>query len=273
LHIAIDDTYGPLAHGTSRYVTGRRRTQVGVLFEDNQVDYIREQMRGCLSLIQESTGEKPDEFHFVEIYNRKGPWARTKEGLNLQLFEAFADIYRSYRWLVLVQTVDKRTLRDLKGFDRADLGRLLVLEGLSPNDFSHLALGLLCLRIRIRFKSTNEPLTLLLDEGLGKAGQPFGAKLFKNYTSIVEGRFASSKSEELLQIADFLAFCINRNTHLALKDERTEIDLWFLELFASMRINSPDLSPFIAKPNFSANDLDEFHRLNRALRGIDDQSA
>jgi hypothetical protein len=48
------------------------------------------------------------------------------------------------------------------------------------------------------------------------------------------------------------------------------VDLWFLQLVANMRINSTDLSPFIATPNFSENELDEFHRLNRALRGIED---
>jgi hypothetical protein len=263
MHIAIDDTYGPL-HGTSRYVTGKRRTQVGVLFHDSEVDHIREQVRGCLNLIHEYTDERPDEFHFVDIYNRNGLWGRAREGLNLGLFEAFAEIYNSHRWPVMIQTVDKRTVRDLKG-----LNGVLVFEGLSPNDFSHIALCLLCLRIRMRFKGSDEPLTLLLDEGIKKAGQPFGNQLFKNWPSPFVGRFASSKSDELLQLADFLAFCINRNTHLALKHSRTELDLWFLQLVAKMRINSTDLSPFIATPNFSANELDEFHRLNRALRGIE----
>lgn len=265
MHIAIDDTYGPPKHGTSRYVTGKRRTQVGVLFEDSEVDHIREEVRGLLSLIHESTGERPDEFHFAEIYNRRGLWGRTKEGLNLQLFEAFADIYRSYRWPVMIQTVDKRTVSDLKGFDRT-----LAFEGLSPNDFSQLALYLLCLKIRIRFKGTNEPLTLLLDEGLKKAGQRFGDQLFRKWPSAFAGRFASSKSEELLQVADFLAFCINRNTHIALKGQRTELDRWFLQLVASMGINSADISPFIAKPDFSVDELDQFHRVDRALKRIED---
>ena len=252
-------------HGTSRYVTGKRRTQVAVLFDDTEVDHIREQVRVCLNLIHEDTEERPGEFHFVDIYNRKGLWGRAREGLNLQLFEAFAEIYSSYRWPVMIQTVDKRTVKDLKG-----LNKVLVFDGLSPNDFSHIALCLLCLRIRMRFKGSDEPLTLLLDEGLKKAGQPFGDQLFKNWSSPFVGRFASSKSEELLQLADFLAFCVNRNTHLALKNRRTELDLWFLQLVANMRINSTDLSPFVAPPHFSVSELDEFHRLNRTLRGIEE---
>jgi hypothetical protein len=265
MHIAIDDTYGPSVHGNSQYVTGQRRTQVALLFDDKEVDHIREEVRGCLTLIHEYTEERPDEFHFVDIYNRKGLWGRAREGLNLRLFEAFAEIYSSYRWPVMIQTVDTRTMSDLKG-----LNRVFVFDGLSPDDFSHVALCLLCLRIRIRFKGSQEPLTLLLDEGIKKAGQPFGNQLFGNWPSPFVGRFASSMSEELLQIADFLAFCVNRNTHLALKNSRTEVDLWFLQLVANMRINSPDLKPFVAPPDFSANELDEFHRLNRALKGIED---
>lgn len=80
-----------MIHGISRYVTGKRRTQVGVLFEDSEVDHIREEVRGYLDLIREYTEEKPDEFHFVDIYNRKGLWGRAREGLNLRLFEAFAE--------------------------------------------------------------------------------------------------------------------------------------------------------------------------------------
>lgn len=265
MHIAIDDTYGPADHGTSRYVTGKRRTQVGVLFKDSEVEHIREQVRNCLDFLRERIGERLGEFHFVDIYNRKGVWQRTEQGLNLRLFEAFAEIYSSYRWPVMVQTVDKRTVADLKGLNKA-----LVFEGLNPNDYSHVALSLLCLRIRMRFKTTNEPLTLLLDEGLKKAGKPFGDQLFKNWPTTFVGRFASSKSEGLLQIADFLAFCVNRNTHLALKSQRTELDQWFMQIVSHMRINSADLSPFFAKPNFSGDDFDEFHRRDRTLRGVED---
>jgi hypothetical protein len=50
MHIAIDDTYGPNQPSTSEFVTGARRTHVAVVFEDNDVAYIRDQVRDCLSL-------------------------------------------------------------------------------------------------------------------------------------------------------------------------------------------------------------------------------
>lgn len=265
MHIAIDDTYGPQSHGLSRYVTGHRRTQVGVVFGDSEVSHIREQISECLSVLLETTGKKPEEFHFVDIYNRNGVWGRIAEGLNLRLFEFFAHIYETHRWPVLVQTVDKRTFKDLKGFDKN-----LKFDGLNPSDPSDVALSLLCLKIRIRFKSLNEPLTLLLDEGRKKAGQRFGDELFGGWPAPFVGRFASSKDEGLLQIADFLAFCINRSTHLALKEKRTKIDLWLMELVAGMRINCNDIVPLMMNSDFTVEQFDEFHRLHRQFNRIPD---
>jgi hypothetical protein len=46
--------------------------------------------------------------------------------------------------------------------------------------------------------------------------------------------------------------------------------IWFLQLFGGMGINSTDLSPFIAMPGFTTDEFDEFHRINRDLRGIPD---
>lgn len=63
--------------------------------------------------------QAPKEFHFVDIYNGFGNWKPFKEDKrNLRLIEAFGNIYSSYRWPVMVQTIDDRTLRDhgIQGF-------------------------------------------------------------------------------------------------------------------------------------------------------------
>lgn len=264
MHVAIDDTYGPNNSNKSAYVTGKRRTHVAVVFQDAIVQDIRRQMRECLREISSVTGREVQEFHFADIYNRKGAWANTLEGLNLKLFEFFAEIYQSYRWRVIVQTVDDRTLHDLKGLDKG-----LNFDGLNPRDFSDLSLSLLCLRIRLQLKNETEPLTLLIDEGRRKAGTPFGVELFRNWPSGFMGQYASSRMEPLLQIADFFAFCLNRNTHLALKGDKAEIDQWFHNLVAAMRINSNEIAPIFTKGDFSVTQFDEFHRLDRALKKID----
>lgn len=265
MHIAIDDTYGPKWHGRSRYVTGDRRTYVGVVFEDEKVDFIREQITECLGETTRLIGTPVDEFHFADIYNRNKIWNTLAEGLNLRIFEFFADIYSRYRWRVWVQTLDKRTFRDLK-----DLTASLTLDGLNPKDPADVALSMLCLRLRIEYKRSHEPLTIILDEGRRKLGHKFGDELFVGWPVAFAGYYASSISEPLLQIADFIAFCVNRSTHLSLKEQRTERDRWFLELFANMRVNSNDLTPMLLSAEFTTQQFDEFHRVDRQLKGLQD---
>ena len=74
VHLAIDDTYGPITAAPSNYVTGARRTYVAVEFPDKGVDEIRTNVADCLSDIPKLLGISPSEFHFVDIYNRKKEW-------------------------------------------------------------------------------------------------------------------------------------------------------------------------------------------------------
>ena len=88
MFIAIDDTYGPDSVTESKYVTGLRRTNVAVIFEDSQADFVREQLLGCLDAATDIVGCEVGEFHFVDIFNRKPPWDR-EENINLKVFEFF----------------------------------------------------------------------------------------------------------------------------------------------------------------------------------------
>jgi hypothetical protein len=108
MHIASDDTYGPIGATRSKYVTGARRTHVVVMFDDDEVVEVRQQVRDCLDYIGEVLPRAPKEFHFVEIYNACGDWKPFKKnGRNLLLIEAFCNIYAKYRWPVILQTVDE----------------------------------------------------------------------------------------------------------------------------------------------------------------------
>ena len=90
MHIAIDDTYGPIGHTRSKYVTGARRTHVAVTFDDREVEEVRKQLRNCLDYMGEFLPTPPKEFHFAEIYHGRGDWKFLKDtGKNLRLVEAF----------------------------------------------------------------------------------------------------------------------------------------------------------------------------------------
>jgi hypothetical protein len=261
--IAVDDTYGPTGPTKSRFVTGARRTHVGVVFADDQAAEVREQLRGRLewagTLLPTAT-VAPREFHFVDIYNGTGPWAALRESRrNLALVEAFCNIYSKYRWWVIVQTVDDRTIGDVRGL----LNQLPPkIDGLNLKKREELSLFLLCLKIKAKYKRIADvPLTMIVDEGRRKRGTSFGDRMFADWPTTYTGYYASSANEGLLQIADLLAFCINRATHLAMKEDRTETDHNFLHMVSTMRIRSDDIAPILLPSDFSVNELDRFHEL------------
>ena len=43
MHIAIDDTYGPASINQSRYITGKRKTSVGIVFDEEAASKILKQ--------------------------------------------------------------------------------------------------------------------------------------------------------------------------------------------------------------------------------------
>lgn len=265
VHVAIDDTYGPVGLTRSRYVTGARRTHVAVLFEDDEVAEVRRQLRDCLDYMSELLPRAPKEFHFVDIYNGNGEWRPFKENRrNLQLIEAFGSIYARHRWPVFVQTVDDRTFRDhgIEGFEG-------VLDGLDLSNRQDLSLLLLCVKIKQRLTDLSVPLTAIVDEGRRKKNTTFGKVIFRDRPHY-QGWYANSCQEPLLQIADLLAFCINRMTHLSLKNLRTDTDVEFIGLVNDMQIRSADLSPIVMPHNFTAEEIDRFHELHRSAIGLRD---
>ena len=263
MHIAIDDTYGPEVETESEFVSGQRRTHVAVAFEEHEVVNIRQQIEGCLEEVGHSMGVEADEFHFVDIYNRNSPWDRLGDHMNLRLFEFFANIYSQYRWPVIIQTIDDRTLKD-HGIQaiRAEV------DGLQLENPADLSLLFLLFKIKKKIRTSDTEITIIVDEGKKKAGSSISPKIFQNWQRKVSGVYASSKEEPLLQLADFLAFCINRCTHLMMKNKRTEVDNWFLELVGGMDINSDDFKRVKASKHFTVNDFDDLHRADRAEKGL-----
>jgi len=263
VHIAIDDTYGPIDAQPTKYVTGARRTYVAVEFPDKHVEEIRDGVRVCLAEMPALLGVSPSEFHFADIYNRKGVWKNVSAGQNLRIFSFFADIYRRYRWNVHIQTVDERTLADhnleIKG----------KIDGIDLAERDGQALLFLLTKIKSVIPPAPNKLTLRIDAGRNAPGSPFANTLFGEWGDQYDGQFAASDAEPLIQIADFLAFSINRNTHLQIKPHRTEIDWEFMELITSMNIQSPDFPQVKAKRQSLGSDLDAAHANDRRDKGLE----
>ncbi|KJE35308.1 hypothetical protein UF64_11840 [Thalassospira sp. HJ] len=264
MYIAIDDTYGPVDSAPSKYVTGARRTHVAVIFPNDQVDDIRQQVTNCLDFFGEKLSARPEELHFVDIYNRNGVWNDMTNGENLAIISAFANIYNLYNWRVNIQTIDDRTL-----LDQPALQNFPKIDNLDPKNRDDLSLYLLCLKLRREIQKLDEDTWIFIDEGKKRPNTQFGEVFFSDLNVNVSGTYSSSSSEPLLQIADFLAFSVNRMTHLSLKPTRTDTDQWFMSTIGKMNINCADIPTTSLKPNFTIKDFDELHRVDRVSKGLE----
>jgi hypothetical protein len=267
LSIAVDDTYGPDRPTGSRYITGTRRTHVAVVFQQCDVEHVRDQIRKALVHLGRRLGSAPAEFHFTDLYNRRGVWRGLPPGKNLDLLEVFARLYRHFRWKVYVQTVDNYTIRDWP-----QLLRFGGIDGLNPKESrADLSLLLLCLQIRIAYTATRPPIRLYVDQGKPGRNAPFGDQLFRAWGDSYSGQFESSTAEPLLQVADFVAFCINRATYLGTKAQRSNVDTDFLRMVEFMQINCDRLVRWKTKADFTVADFDEAFRNDRSEKGLQDQ--
>ena len=261
--IAIDDTYSKLEQD-STYVTSERKSHIAVIFNHNEVDYIRDQIKQCLIECSDYIGETVKEFHFVDIYNKNGVWKLLKNGdeYNLDVFESFAEIYKIYKWKVEIQTVDKHTFTE-HGIRFESKSQEWNLE--KKEDQSLL---FLLAKLKKKYRNDKSFLKIYMDEGRKKSGNKFALEVFSDWTSGYDGEYTSSEKEPLLQLADFLAYSINRCIHLQHKSKLTDYDKWFLELVANMNINCQDLKVFSANSDSIIEDVNKFHENHRKRKGL-----
>jgi len=110
---------------------------------------------------------------------------------------------------------------------------------------------------------------LIVDDGDRAALTKFGYQIFSDWKHDFTGYFQSSHKDPLLQIADFLAFAINRSTHLSLKSDRTETDIWFLNLVGRMRVDCDELMMVVTNSKFSKTDFDNWYNRDRKQKGLE----
>jgi hypothetical protein len=107
------------------------------------------------------------------------------------------------------------------------------------------------------------------DSGVKRPGTRFAETVFRKWQGQYDGSYVASEAEPLVQIADFLAFSINRCTHLQLKSGRTETDLWFLGLIGEMQIRSADLKRGDLPEDFTTAEIDAMHAEDRRAKGLE----
>lgn len=232
--VAIDDTGSPGCKITSRFLHEKRKSYVAMILNPQERKYAQEQFEGCLDFLKNELGKT--EFHFADIYNRRGEWKDVNEKTVLAIFSAFAEIFRNFRCPFIVQTCDPNFFRNngiiIKGKIRID--------GLDLYKYEDFALFFLLMRCKwfLLERDYRLPADFVIDEGRYKNGHNQKSILLKGIASNDQFVFRSSQDFILLQLADFAAFCLNRMQHLLVKGrKRTKFDEEFLKIISHANLN------------------------------------
>ena len=242
--VVIDDTGSPDSQVSSRFLQERRKTYVAMILDPQERQYAQKQLRGCLNSLKKNLGK--NEFHFSDIYNRRGEWADIDGETVLAIFHVFAEIFRNFRCPFIVQTCDPDFFRNngiiLKG--------KIKVDGLELYKYEDFALFLLLMRCKWFLLEEGYPLPVdfVIDEGRYKNGHPQKSFLLKDVASSNQFVFKSSKDFILLQLVDFAAFSLNRMQHLLVKGkERSKFDEQVLRIISYANLN------FVNIPNIEVN--------------------
>jgi uncharacterized protein DUF3800 len=171
----------------------------------------------------------------------------------LAVFEFMTYIFATYRFPVFVQTVDPKSLNDIRG-EWSFPERLGPFNLKKHEDF---ALFFLLLRVKWHleksYRDTERRARVFVDEGYKKNGVgiciPFLRKVFAD--GVIW--FARSDSILPLQLADFAAFCLNRSQLLLGRQKLSDLDEHL------MRIIQPLIWNY---QNIPAVTHDDFRRKN-----------
>ena len=251
--VAIDDTGSPGCKITSRFLHPKRKSYVAMILTPKEREYAQKQFEGCFDFLKNEIGKS--EFHFADIYNRRGEWKDADERVVLAIFSTFAEIFHNFRCPFIVQTCDPNFFRNngiiIKGKVRID--------GLDLHKYEDFALFFLLMRCKwfLLEKKYPLPADFVIDEGRYKKGHKQESKLLKGVASNNQFVFKSSKDFILLQLVDFAAFCLNRMQLLLVKGkERTNVDEEFLKIISYANLNFVNLK----KIGFDMNEIKKIDR-------------
>lgn len=220
--VFVDDTGSPGLQGTPVHLHPQRKSWVAVVVPQSQMAEVWQQFPRALDELKLLTGAS--EFHFADIYNKRGAFKDVPLQARLGVFGFMAHIFSVYSFPVFVQTFDPQTLRDFRG-------RGSFPDRLGPFNFKKhedLALFLVLLRVKWHLeKKYPEPERLarvFVDEGFKNNGAAIVIEPLKSVFADGLICFGRSNSILPLQLADFAAFCLNRTQLLLGRQKLSELD-------------------------------------------------
>lgn len=155
------------------------------------------------------------EFHFTDMYNRRGDFKDIKLEETLEIIKTFAADMNDAEMLITVSTINKHSYKDPSQVMLMNMIKDSILPNIGlPKDNTSMNLVLSVIRSNgslNKFYGNNAKITeAVCDEGIKKSGKSFALPMTSGN---VEVKFDKS-TNYLLQFADFAAWFVTRAKHI-----------------------------------------------------------
>lgn len=225
--IVIDDTGSPGQNANSNFLNKDRKTFVAVYIPHKKIKKVIECLEHLTGILSERHGT--NEFHFVDIYNRKNCFKHLSADEVISIFEMFSDLFEHFQLTIIVQTRDPILQQDNPNFY------------IQPPSVKDEAFSLLLGRITSYLKKLKpekfRPCYIVSD--IGEKNISNDLQFNKNSLYAIDKVLHFHSNDFIpIQLADFAAYFINKTMHLIDKGvKRNEVDNKLIELFSSYNFN------------------------------------
>jgi hypothetical protein len=267
--IFIDDAGTPGATSRSALLHNDRKSWAAVIVPNQAASKLSTALSIFLDGIGTDHGAK--ELHFAEIYGGRGVFEDVPIDKRYELMDLMAAIFANFQLPIFFQTCSPGFLSEL----RPKIGALPKIRFLDLEKHDHFALLLLLFQVR-RFVTEHrqhftDPLPVVVDEGLAKAGTTLEIPLWEDVFQSGQIEFRKSHECAFLQLADFAAFSISRAQWLLAGGNLKPRDVRFLEIVSARRlciINLPSVE--ISPGSYTTAEYEKSLREDRLAKGLPD---
>jgi hypothetical protein len=225
--IFIDDTGSSGNSTNSKYDNSDRKTWLAVIIDKSIVEDRNLQMRELIADF--SKIYNTSEFHFTDIYNGRNKFKNVDYKSRMKVFWEFAHILKLERFPMFIQSfTSEDILRNKIVID----SKQVFADNFNLAKVSDFSLYFLLLRLKKHLLENKQqiPVDIFIDEGKQKKNTFAKCSLLKNIVQGNKIHFKDSKDEPLIQIADFVAFTMNRVRWINSLNLKKEKDIEFLEM-------------------------------------------
>jgi hypothetical protein len=240
--VFIDDTGSPGLATPDLRLHPERSSWVAVIVPRSDMSEVLEQFPEALDELSRLAAS--NEFHFGDIYGGRREFRDVPLAVRLALFEFMATIFRTYRFPVIVQTLDPDSLGTIRG-------RGKFPDSIGPFNLSRpvdTALFFLLLRVKWYLQDRAGPglARIFVDEGYKNNSIAIRIPTFEKVFAGGLICFAKSSTIHPIQLADFAAFCMNRTQLLLAKAELSHLDAKLLEILSPIAWNYVNIEKQVA---------------------------